>query len=347
METPRRIGRRAVLLIAGASALGACTSSPPSPAPTRTSSADSATGSSASPALTTSERTASSPTAAPTSATTSAVSLPAPPAWVPNPNDVQPQVKLAAVQVVRAVLGYSPGGAGLAEARGRLASLGQDPGLLDRAPTLVGTGAGASVEVIDAQYGGILAGSASVLVACRQWVQGVDGQVAPGGTTVDVRLVRSTPQWNVTELHPADPGSAAPRLSQAAVQVLGSPHIAMPPAASADVRSGQVHDSVLTAMLALSSTFTIGVSVVRSGHPTAVFGTSRLSDHPLGRAFDTWQVDGRSVVDAETPRSLLTAYMQSVASAGSYNVGGPYALGGSTYFSDDTHHDHVHAGFTR
>jgi len=76
-----------------------------------------------------------------------------------------------------------------------------------------------------------------------------------------------------------------------------------------------------------------------------VFGTSRLSDHPRGRAFDTWQVDGQAVVDAATPQRLVTACMRAAASAGSYNVGGPYPLGGATYFSDDTHHDHVHAGF--
>jgi hypothetical protein len=38
--------------------------------------------------------------------------------------------------------------------------------------------------------------------------------------------------------------------------------------------------------------------------------------------------------------------MQAAAAAGSYNVGGPYLLGGAPqWFSDDTHHDHVHAGF--
>jgi hypothetical protein len=36
-----------------------------------------------------------------------------------------------------------------------------------------------------------------------------------------------------------------------------------------------------------------------------------------------------------------------VAEAGSYNVGGPYAMtfGDTSFFSDATHHDHVHAGF--
>jgi hypothetical protein len=128
--------------------------------------------------------------------------------------------------------------------------------------------------------------------------------------------------------------------------VLANDRIALPPASAADIRSGQVHDSVLTAMLALAKTYRIGVSVIRSGHPINVFGTNRPSDHPRGRAFDTWQINGRAVVSPSTPRSLITAYMRATESAGSYNVGGPYQLSGAAYFSDRTHHDHVHAGFS-
>jgi hypothetical protein len=39
--------------------------------------------------------------------------------------------------------------------------------------------------------------------------------------------------------------------------------------------------------------------------------------------------------------------MEALAAAGSYNVGGPVLPGAPPqYFSDRTHHDHVHAGFT-
>ena len=78
---------------------------------------------------------------------------------------------------------------------------------------------------------------------------------------------------------------------------------------------------------------------------TNIGGYRSLQDggyHPQGRAFDTWQVDGQAVVAPSTPRSLVTAYMRA---AGSYNVAGPVLLPAPTYFSDDTHHDHVHAGF--
>lgn len=200
------------------------------------------------------------------------------------------------------------------------------------------------VEVIDAQYGGILSSSASVLVPCRVYsVSG--GRVVTGGTTVDVRLSRSGDSWRVTSTHPANPGPAAQSLSAVARQVLANKQILLPPASIADVRSGQVHDSVLTAMLELAKTYRIGVSVIRSGHPINVFGTDRPSDHPRGRAFDTWQIDGHAVVSPSTSRSLISTYMKASERVGSNNVGGPVVLSGAAFFSDQTHHDHVHAGF--
>jgi hypothetical protein len=168
-----------------------------------------------------------------------------------------------------------------------------------------------------------------------------------GGHTYDVRLSRTPAGWRVTSVHPSTPGQAATSHTAAARRVLASGRISLPPAGRRDVLSGQVHDSVLEAMLTMSATYRIQVSVVRSGHPIYVFGTHRLSDHPQGRAFDTWAIDGHAVVDAKTPRALVEEYMHAAAAAGSYNVGGPYLLGAAPqWFSDVTHHDHVHAGFT-
>jgi hypothetical protein len=204
----------------------------------------------------------------------------------------------------------------------------------------------AVVEVIDAQYGGILADSASVLVVCRQW-RASERALTKVGTTIDVRLRRAGGQWQVTALYPAHPGRPAGTLSALAQRVLENSQIELPAASAADVRSGQVHDSVLTALLEMARQYRIGVSVVRSGHPKHVFGTTRLSDHPRGRAFDTWRIDGHAVVDKATPKGLVIEYMRAAAAAGSYNVGGPYQLSsaGGGFFTDATHHDHVHAGF--
>ena len=261
-----------------------------------------------------SSTTTSSSTGSPSSSpVSSGPVLPAAARWQPSRNDISPAAKVAAVQ--------------------RIETLGDRPG-------------SSVVTVIDAQYGGILTDAASVLVVTRS-LRVTGGDVVEGGRTYDVRLVRGATGWRVTAIHPSHPGAASTSPGAAARAVLDSATIDLPPAARADVLSGQVHDSVLHAMLTLSRSFHLGISVVRSGHPIDVFGTNRPSDHPLGRAFDTWRIDGHAVVDPSTPRRLVTRYMEAAAGAGSYNVGGPYLLGSAPqWFSDDTHHDHVHAGFT-
>ena len=252
------------------------------------------------------------PTAAPSRSPSSSLTpLPEVTRWQVDPRDVEPAAKRAAVRAIQ---------------RG-------------------GNTRRSALQVIDAQYGGILSSSASVLVVCRSWTRVPSGAVRPGGATYDVRLVRSG-GWHVVAVHPSRPGPPARHVSEAARRVLGHPRIDLPPASRADVLSGRVHDSVLTAMLTLARRYALGVSVVRSGHPLHVFGTSRLSDHPQGRAFDTWRIDGHPVVAGRTPRALVAGYMEAAAAAGSYNVGGPYLLGPAPqFFSDATHHDHVHAGF--
>ena len=202
------------------------------------------------------------------------------------------------------------------------------------------------VQVIDAQYGGLLTSTASVLVVSRSFTRRA-GRIVEAGHTFDVRLALLAGSWRVTAVHPSHPGGRTPHPTTAARHVLTNPRITLPPAAHADIASGTVHDSVLEAMLTVSRRWPIGVSVVRTGHPIYVFGTDRRSDHPRGRAFDTWRIADHAVVDPSTSRRLVAAYMEALAGAGSYNVGGPVLLGAPPqYFSDRTHHDHVHAGFT-
>ncbi len=319
------LGRRAVLLGAGGLVTGAVGLG--------------AAGCSGDP------RTAAGPGRASSPSPSSRSSLPATTPWRPDRADVDPAVKLRAVQVVEAIGAWGAGEGGATAAKKRVAALGAAPSLVDQAGPLLPGANEAALQVIDAQYGGILSDSASVLVVCRQWTPG-----HAGGTTVDVRLSRAQPHWKVTALHPARPGAAVASLPSAAQRVLANPRITLPPAAEADIRSGHIHPTVLQALLRLAGTYRMYVSVIRSGHPLDVFGTNRPSDHPLGRAFDVWQIDGHMVVDPATSRRLIESFMRDAAAAGSYNVGGPVQLsGGATagqFFTDNTHHDHVHVGFT-
>ncbi|WP_232248364.1 hypothetical protein [Streptacidiphilus rugosus] len=335
------VTRRGVLAIGAGVVLGVagCTSSRSAGARSTPSPTSAAGTPSLSPSPT--ATLAPTPSAPPSTHASSAAALPAVIAWQPSSNDIQPQVKLRAVRLIEALGSWPVGGSGLAAARERAAAAGYDPALAAQAGGLLSGAEEAALQVLEAQYGGILSDSSSVLVVCRQYTPGND----TGGTTVDVRLVSAQPQWQVTALHPAQPGPPAAALGAAARAVLASDAITLPPAAHADVLSGNIHDSALNAMLTLSRSHRIELSVVRSGHPIYVFGTNRPSDHPKGRAFDVWRIDGHAVVDPATPRALTEAFMRAAAAAGSYNVGGPWQLSGAAFFSDDTHHDHVHVGF--
>jgi hypothetical protein len=263
------------------------------------------------------ERPAGTPTpsrsAAPSpTATAPTPSLPAVTHWRPGAGELEPAAKAAAVRTIERL----------------------------------GNRANHRVQVVDAQYGGLLTSTASVLVVSRS-VTRRRGRLVEGGYTFDVRLALRGGRWRVTAVHPSRPGRPTAHPSSAARHVLADRRITLPAAAHADVASGLVHDSVLEAMLAVSRRWPIGVSVIRSGHPIFVFGTDRRSDHPRGRAFDTWRIAGHPVVRPATPRALITEYMEALAAVGSYNVGGPILLGvAPQYFSDRTHHDHVHAGFS-
>jgi hypothetical protein len=252
-------------------------------------------------------------------------------------------VKARATALVEAVGAWSDGGGDVASARARVRAAGFVPALADALAPLLGSQTAAVVQVRDAQYGGILTGSASVLVVVDQWRTGADGRVAAGGTTIDVRLVAASPLWRVVDAFPASPGPAASRLTSAARAVLDDPRLTLPYAARADVAAGRVRDSVLTLLTALGREHVVDVSVLRSGHPLQVFGTSRTSDHPRGRAVDVWALDARPLVVPDN-HALAASALRFAVAHGAYNVGGPVRLSGPQYFSDRTHQDHIHLG---
>jgi hypothetical protein len=275
---------------------------------------------------------------------TSPSALPAAHAWTPRPGEVRPSVKQRATSLIEAVGTWTDGAGDIARARARASAAGHAPALADALAPLLGADPAAVAIVRDAQYGGILASSASVLVVVDQWRTASDGRVVTGGTTVDVRLVAASPRWRVVDVLPARPGAGSAALSRNARTVLSDARIRLPHAARADVLSGNVHDSVLTLLAALSREHVVDVSVVRSGHPVHVFGTSRTSDHPRGRAVDVWALDGRPLV-LPTNHGLAASAMRFAGAHGAYNVGGPVQLGGPQYFTNSTHQDHIHLGF--
>jgi hypothetical protein len=276
-----------------------------------------------------------------------AAALPEVRSWVARPGEVNPAVKARATGLLQLVGTWSAGGAGLAALEQRVQDAGYDPGLVEHLRFLAPDAEAAVTNFIDAQYGGILSESASVLVVAAQWYRTADGRIVRQGSTFDVRLASAQPHWTVTAVHPAAPGPPSSGLSAPAESVLANDRIHLPDSARADVTAGQIHDSVLGALDKLARNHVLDVSVLRSGHPLLVFGTDRPSDHPHGRAADIWAIDGAAVVDPAN-RKLVISFMREAASTGPWQVGGPVLLDdsdGHSYFSDNTHHDHVHMGF--
>jgi hypothetical protein len=271
--------------------------------------------------------------------------LPAPTFWNAGPGEVTPAAKTSASRALQ-LAGTWSGGSGRSGATARLTAKGYSAGLADALTELLGDAEAAVTDVIDAQYGGILTSTASVLTVVRQQLLHADGSRSEYGTTFDVRLVGGDSTWRITEIHPAVPGPAATQISPAAHAALANPRLHLPAAAQADIEAGTVHDSVLTALATLSKRHTLEISVLRSGHPLLVFGTTRPSDHPHGRAADVWAIDGHPVVDPAN-RALVVDFMREAHATGPWQVGGPVDLdgAGSAYFTNPTHQDHVHLGF--
>ena len=193
-------------------------------------------------------------------------------------------------------------------------------------------------QVTYTQYFGYLPPSASILVEA-DFAEG-------GGTTYDVRIGQDGSSWRVDSITPADPPTPLKEPGPLIRRVLESDRIALPWAGRDDVAAGRVDDEVLRSMLAVAAQHRITVSVLISAHPVLVFGTDRRSRHPDGFAYDVGSIDGKLVVDPGTAR-LVRQVMELATSTGADQVGGPVDLdgGGSQYFSDLTHSDHVHVGF--
>jgi len=264
--------------------------------------------------------------------------------WRPRRGEVDPAIKERATLLLEMVGSWTRSAGDATAARQRVAAAGFDPVLVDALAPLLGVGTSAVIQVRDAQYGGILGTSASVLVVVDQWRLLSDGSISVGGTTVDVRMVKATPRWRIVDVFPARPGAPTSKLTSIAHEVLSNSRIRLPYAAKSDVLAGGVHDSVLNLLIKISAVYVVDVSVLRSGHPLNVFGTSRPSDHSRGRAVDIWALDSRPLV-LPTNHALASSAMRFAVSHGAYNVGGPVLLRGSQYFSDRTHQDHIHLGF--
>jgi hypothetical protein len=324
------VSRRAALAAASAIAVSACAGPDSNDPPAR--------------------RTATTTTGSPPATTPPAVELPVTAAYRILAGEVERSCKEAAVRWLEAALTWTPAAGGSAGAADRVARIGQPGTALAGLRPLLTDDVASTVAITYPQYGGLSDDrtTASVMVTVEQTVRPRPGE-RPGsrGTTLDVRLSKAGRSWRVSRvLAPPGPRPAG-ATGEIADRVLASDRLLLPAAARADVRAGLVEDRLLTLLTRLSARWTVGVQVLRSGHPRNVFGTSRASNHTLGRAVDIWSLDGVPVVDQRAAdwRGLMSA----AADFGVDEIGGPEDLDGRArrrpYFTNDVHQDHVHLGF--
>ncbi len=267
------------------------------------------------------------------------------PHWVPGNGEVQPEVKLAAVRALEGAGTWRRSQGTPPAIASRLAGQEVMTGAARRImAATAATAEESSLVVLYPQYGGITEARASVLVVARQILL-TNGATTTRDYTIDVRLAKRGTRWEVIDAQMAST-TAATRLSVLAKAVLSNPSVRLPAAARADIRSGQVDDTILAVLDAVGRQYVVDVTVLKSGHPRNVFGTDRRSNHSRGSAVDIWRINDLLVVDPGTPRDVLAGVMKEAARAGATEIGGPFVPPGSgrSFYTDVVHADHLHFG---
>jgi len=279
--------------------------------------------------------------------TSTTTPFPGPEAWVPSPNEVEPQLKRAAADTIRALFSYEPGAGVVDAARERLGTLAAEPAIADKVEQLLDPAARAAADVLYPQMGGLAGNRASAMVVTRlRWQTGE--ALRSEVRTIDVRLARREGLWTVEDVASlgGEPVPVPTTLSPAARRVLEHPNIELPDSARWDIHSGLVIDRVLTVLSAIADGNQIRVGVLSSGHPQQVFGSAHTSNHIPGRAVDVWWI-GAPVVEQVAAGGPLRSIVQQLLDDGVSELGSPFDLDGpgGANFANLVHQDHLHIGF--
>jgi hypothetical protein len=270
--------------------------------------------------------------------------------YQPAPGEVLTEAKRVAGRAAERLATYQDATAHRPVIAGLLGG-GQDPaGLVRTAAPLLLAGGSSTGEVVYAQLGGLTPDAAAVLVVLRQRFRRADGQETVTTRTLDLRLRRAGGRWLLDRLASAggQPAARPSQLSSVARAVLDDPRIQLPDSARWDIHRGTIHPRLLAAMRAMAERVPYAVTVLASGHPRNVFGTSRRSNHSAGRAVDVYRVDGKLVVHAGRDGSAFQL-ARWLDRRGVSELGSPWVFAGDQgrSFTNTVHRDHLHIGFDR
>jgi hypothetical protein len=127
--------------------------------------------------------------------------------------------------------------------------------------------------------------------------------------------------------------------------LLHNRHVTFDADGIADLRAGRMDPRIATLLTSLSREHRITISAMCSDHPKLTAGGS-ISNHYYGRAFDIAMVDGRPVgPDNEAAKRMALELGRLDRRIRPTEIGSPWPIAGSAYFTDAAHQNHLHVGF--
>jgi hypothetical protein len=131
--------------------------------------------------------------------------------------------------------------------------------------------------------------------------------------------------------------------------VLSNPNIELRPEARADLEAGLVDERVLASLLRLAMDHRLGaVGPFVTGHSVYVEGTTRVSNHAVGRAVDIPIIDGVTVSYwNQAAEAAARELLQLPAQLRPDELGMPWdLLSTNVVIITEDHDDHLHIGYS-
>ncbi len=283
-----------------------------------------------------------------TTSTTVAALVPSTPYRAPS-NEIEPEIKLAASNVLQKLFSYDVGQGTTSAAAARLQGLPVVPEVAQRVTPLLDPKAQSQADIVYPQLGGLTPSNASVMAVTRIRTL-VEGTTASVSRTLDVRLERRNQIWTVTDIASlgGDPVDRPATATDPARRVLDHRQIDLPDSARWDIHAGRIADRVLTILADIADEQPVGVTVLSTGHPIEVFGSSHVSNHIPGRGVDLWNI-GKPVIDQRSPTGPLRPLVDRLLADGVTELGAPFDVDGAkgANFANVVHQDHLHVAFDK
>ena len=129
------------------------------------------------------------------------------------------------------------------------------------------------------------------------------------------------------------------------VALLHNKRVTLDAAGIADLKSGKIDPRLASVLTAISRDHEITVSAMMSDHGQNTAGGS-VSNHYYGRGVDIATVDGQPVGPGnQVAREVAMSLSRLDPSIRPSEIGSPWALPGSAYFTDGAHQNHLHVAF--